>query len=238
MTASSPDPGGPARKPDSGVGLLLAGLAILMLVALAFHPQAHGHDAAGIVTSMNAQVLMDEVVHGSLAVVLGLLSTVMLLFGRKLGPWRFPVLLGSVFYLGGAMLAVAAAVTDGFVLPAIVRRCAGASPVCAGDAMPLLRLSALQIEALTRVSFSAIALAVAAWSTALATTPGAPRWAWIAGLTSAALQLLALFAVPGRLNPHSLMLVTAGQMVWYLTVALLMARGTGPTDCSAPVAGM
>ena len=118
--------------------------------------------------------------------------------------------------------------------PAIVARCwaASASP-CIAETLTLVRLSAIQIEFLTRFSFVAIALAVAAWSTALLLTRDVARWAGLVGLPAAAAQFVALFAASSRLTPSSLLVIFAAQVVWYLLAAALMIMWIGPFAVAA-----
>ena len=168
---------------------------------------------------------MDRIVHGSLAIIYGLLTVGMFVFARLLGAWRFPVLLGLVSFCCALVMILLAVMTDGFIAPALVERCAPASAMCTSQALVMLAFGAMQIEYLTRFAFVGIAIAVLGWSIALLSTSKAPRWSGPAGLIAGVSQLAALILSPGRLTPHSLIFVTAGQLAWYLIVATLMIAG-------------
>ena len=210
------------------VGIMLAAVSILAVVALLHHPVAHGADAARILASMRAQEGMDQIVHAAMAIIFGLLTVGMFLFASRLGVWRFPVLLGLISFGVALALLVLAAMTDGFVIPVIVNTCPSPpAPACLAEATTLLRLEAIQIEFLTRFGLAAIAIAIVSWSLALIRTPAMPRWAGIGGLAAAGLQVAALFAT-SRLAAHSLVAVMAAQIAWYLIVAALMIARRGP----------
>ena len=222
------------RGSSAQVGVMLGGLVIAILVALAHHPVGHGGDASGVLASMRAQATIDQVVHGTLAIAFGLSTVGMFVFAAHLGAARPPVLLGMTAYACAFVLIVLATMLDGFVAPAIVAGC-GAHPSasCAAEALTLLRLGALQIEYLTRFAVVALASAVLAWALALLRTPGAPRVAGAAGLGLGALQLVALGMTSTRLQPHSLTVILAAHMLWILVVAILLIRGRGPFANSA-----
>ena len=228
---------GPSSPPQSSLaplGYTLAGLSALAFIALLHHPVGHGGEPAAMLASMRAQTTMDQLVHATMAMIFGVLATAMALFAARLGLHRFSVSAGLVAFSCGFVMTVLAAMTDGFVIPAIIARCAAASASpCIAETLTLLRLSAIQIEFLTRFSFVAIALAVAAWSTALLFTGDVARWAGLVGLASAAAQFAALFAASSRLTPSSLLVIFAAQAVWYLLTAALMIMRIGPFAVAA-----
>ena len=220
---------GETRSSLAPLGYMLAALSVLALVALLHHPVVHGGEPAAMLASMRSQSTVDQVVHATLVIVFGLLTTAMVLFSARLGFHRFIVSAGLVAFSCAFVMTLLAAMTDGFVIPAIVARCAPASAgSCVAEAFTLLRLCAIQIEFLTRFSFVAIAIAVAASSSALLFTEGTPRWAGLTGLASATAQLAALFAAANQLTPPSLLVIFAAQVIWYLLAAALMIWQRGP----------
>ncbi len=217
------------RSSLAPLGYMLGGLSVLAIVALLHHPVSHGSEPAAMLASLRSQSTMDQVVHATLALVFGLLTTAMVLFSARLGLHRFTVSAGLVAFSCAFVMTLLAAMTDGFVIPAIVARCAPVSSgSCVAEAFTLLRLCAIQIEFLTRFSFVGIAIAVAAWSAALLSTQDTPRWAGLTGLASAAAQIAALSAAASRLTPPSLVVIFAAQVTWYLLAAALMIRQRGP----------
>ena len=213
---------GGATASIAPVGVMMAAISILAVVALLHHPIAHGNNAAAIISSVRSQATVDGIVHGSLAIIYGLLTVGMFVFARLLGAWRFPVLLGLVSFSCAVVLILLAVITDGFIAPSLAQHCAPASATCASEALIMLTFGAMQIEYLTRFAFVGIAIAVLSWSLALLSTSKAPRWSGIAGLVACGSQFVALMLSPGQLTPHSLILIMAGQLGWYLIVATLM----------------
>jgi hypothetical protein len=219
------------RKSLAWLGYAIAGLALLALIAILHHPVSHGREPADILASIRSQILLDQVVHTTLAIIYGLLTAAMLLLASHLGLWRFSVILGAVAFSCGLILTVLATMIDGFVVPEIVARCpSNAPPACVAETFTLLRLSAIQIEFLTRFSFVAVAFAVLAWALALLSTPRTPRWAGVVGLASGVGQLTALVLASSRLTPGSLSVVFIAQFCWYLLIATLMIRGHSPFE--------
>ena len=221
--------------PLAPVGVMLAAISGLAIVALLYHPVAHGNDAVAVMGSMRSQAMMDRIVHGSLAIIYGILTVGMFVFASRLGAWRLPVLLGLISFSCALVLIVLAAVTDGFIAPAIVERCPPSSAACTSQALVMLKFGALQIEYLTRFAFVGIAVAVLGWSLALISTYEAPRWSGIAGVAAGVAQLAALILSPERLTPHTLIFITAGQLSWYLIVATLMITGQRPFGAAANI---
>ena len=221
----------PPSHPNSmaSIGYALGGLSLLAFIALLHHPIGHGREPTDILASIRSQTTMDQLVHATLALIFGLLSAAMFLFASRLGVWRFTVASGLVAFSCALVFLVLAAMTDGFVIPAVGAQCAPQpSSACVSEALTLLRMSAVQIEYLTRFSLVGVASAVVAWSMALLSTPGVPRWAGLVGLASGGGQLVALLLASSRLRPDSLLPIFAAQVVWYLLTASLMILQYGP----------
>jgi hypothetical protein len=207
------------------LGYGVAAISLLAVIALAHHPVGHGHTPPDILASIRAQAGMDKIVHATLAFVFVLLGAAMALFAGRLGLHRFTAVTGLVAFSGGLVLTVLATITDGFVIPTLAQHCANdPSAGCTAEAFTLLRISAIQIEFLTRFSLVGIALAVTSWSVALLTMRALPKWPGLIAAASAACQIAALLAASGPLSPPTLLVIYAAQIVWYLLVAVLMIR--------------
>jgi hypothetical protein len=211
------------------IGYGVGAISLLAVVALAHHPVGGGNTQGEVLASIRAQAGIDKIVHATLALVYVFLGSAMALFAARLGLRRFTVVTGLVAFSGALVLTVLATMTDGFVIPALAQHCATApSASCTAEAFTLLRLSAIQIEFLSRFSLIGVALAVASWSAALLTTRTLPMWPGLAAAASAACQAAALIAASGPLSPRTLLAIYAGQIVWYLVAATLMIRQRGP----------
>ena len=144
-------------QPDDGntaslalAGLMSAAILVLTVIALLHHPIAYVNDAVKVMASMRRQATMDRIVHGGLAIIYGLLTVGMFTSASRLGSWRFPVLLGLVSFSCVLVLILLAVVTDGFVAPAVAKRCAPSSAACTSQALAMLTFGAMQIKYLTR----------------------------------------------------------------------------------------
>ena len=211
------------------LGYALGAFSVLAFVALLHHPVVHGHDPAGLLISIRSQTMTGQIVHGTLAMIFGFLEAAMILFASRLGLWRFAVVFGLVAFSCACVMTVLAVMTDGFVIPSLAARCAPAtSASCVGETINLIRLSATQIEFLTRFSFVGMAAAVVSWSIALLSIRDVPRWAGLAGLLSGGCQILALLAASGPLTRTSLLPIFGAQVAWYLLTALLLIMRRGP----------
>jgi hypothetical protein len=213
------------------LGYAMGGITLLALFALLHHPTGYGRAPADILASIRSQARIDQIVHGVLALIYSLLTASMWLFASRLGLRRFPAAFGLTAFSGALVLLVLAVMTDGFVIPAVASQCLPrSSPACVSDALILLRMSALQIEFLTRFALVGIALAVVSWSAALLSTRAIPRLAGLIGLASAGGQVIGLLLASPILTPHNLLPIMAAQAVWYLLAAALMILRCGPFE--------
>jgi hypothetical protein len=207
------------------IGYGVGAISLLAVIALAHHPVGHGHTPLDILASIRAQAGMDKIVHATLAFVFVFLGSAMALLAARLGLRRFTVVTGLIAFSCALVLTLLATLTDGFIIPALAQHCATEpSAGCNAEAFTLLRLSAIQIEFLSRFSLVGIALAVACWSAALLTTRALPKWPGLIAAISAACQIAALIAASGPLSPPTLLVIYAAQAVWYLVAAALMIR--------------
>jgi hypothetical protein len=211
------------------VGYALGGLSVLAFAALLHHPVGHGHSTVELLASIKAQALMDQIVHGTLALCYSLVGTAMVLFAQRLGIWRFSVVFGLTAFFSALVLTIFASMTDGFLLPAIAGHC-GSRPTtdCSAEASALLSLSGLQIEFMTRFSIVGVAVATAAWSVALLTTKDVAKWTSAVGLVIAGCQIVGLMNAFPRLTAANLLPIFAVQLAWFVLVAGLMIQRRGP----------
>jgi hypothetical protein len=192
-----------------------------LFVAIIHHPVGGGGSLDSEVANISRLGAMDQLVHGSIMVMLILLSAAMTLFSNRLARDALTVIAANSAYGFGVGLCLIAMGFDGFVLPALADHCAGEVPSCAEGLKSILTLSSEVVQVFTRLAFMSIALAVLSWSGHLAFVRR--RWKMaVAGLLSATLQLIALATAAVRLTPHSMLFVLAGQLIWYCTVAMFL----------------
>ena len=92
-------------------------------------------------------------------------------------------------------------------------------------AVATLTASLVAVNMFSSFAIVAMAIAIGAWSLDLAHDPGESRIAGIVGLVSAAVTVAVLVTGGPFLKPHALIAVLCAQGVWYVWIAVLLARG-------------
>lgn len=203
----------------------VAGAVLLAIVALALHPHIIGHPAAQAelreIVTLGAR---DRLVHGTLLLLIGALLIEFVRYALRRGLTRRPVVAGLVIFCVGNCGLLAAGVIDGFILPELAARFVAASPGSQVAVITTLTACSVAVNVLTGLALIAMAIAISAWSLDLAYDPGESRVAGIVGFVSAALTIAVLVMSGPSLNPNSLIAVIGAQGVWYIWIALLLAR--------------
>ncbi len=204
----------------------IAGAVLLAIVALALHPHMSGHAGPQAeLREMGSLSARDRLVHGTLLLLLGMLLTGFASYALRRGLTRRPVVAGLVSFAAGIGGLFAAGLIDGFVLPEIVARFVAASPAAQDAAVATLTACGVAVNVLTAFGIVAMAIAIAAWSLDLARDVGESRIAGIVGFVSALLTVAVLITGGPSLTPHTLIAVLCAQGVWYVWIAMLLARG-------------
>lgn len=203
---------------DKYIAVFLMVTILGVFVAISHHPVAVGGSLSNVIASIRQQGALDQLVHGSIMVLLILLSAAMALFSDRLSRFYPAVIAAITSYLLGIGLTFVAMGFDGFVLPALAEHCTGDAAGCAERLKSVLALTSEVVQVFTRLGFMATALAILLWSVHLIfierRTVGG-----ILGFLSVAMQLAALATLAVRLTPHSLLIVLSGQLIWYGVVA-------------------
>ncbi len=204
----------------------VVGAVLLAIVALALHPHMSGHAGPQAeLRTMGALSARDRLVHGTLLLLLGVLLTGFASYALGRGLTRRPVVAGLVSFAVGIGGLFAAGLIDGFVLPEIVAHFVAASPAAQKAAVSTLAACSVAVNVLTEFGIVAIAIAIAAWSLDLARDVGESRIAGLVGFVSAVLTVAMLATGGPSLTPHTLLAVFCVQGVWYVWIAVLLARG-------------
>lgn len=193
---------------DRIAGLLLIGAAAASLIAMAHHPSgAHAGAMAGLV-------------HGAMMLVLAAMAFGFAHFARRRGLERPAVLAGLVAYAISAGAHLGAAAINGFVVPALALRGAGA----VGHDVFLLAWEANQ--ALARLGVFASGAAFLLWSLDWLRRPGLEfRLIGLAGLAAGAVPAGLLAAGAIRMDVAGAFLVYAAHGAWSALVGLHLLRG-------------
>lgn len=202
-------------------------LVVLMLTMVMHHPVAGQKNAAAVVASIAAQASAIRFVHGTVAVAMTLMTSLMLGFAIRLDITRPHILLGAVSSGVALIMICLAVLLDGFVASELSIQCATSGVDCADSAQMLLRYSALQIEFLTRFGLLALATTTGLWASDLILRKDGARVFGALGLLSAIVQL-SLLLTGDRLNPHNLQWIVTAQMLWYVSVGAMIIFRKGP----------
>ena len=211
------------RSAAAGITMILC--AAVSVVAVAHHPAIeHATTAADVLAQMVRLSGVDEAVHGILIVAACGLLFGLAAFAARRGLHDDAVLAGLVAYGVGTVAVIAAALIDGFLLPAIAARYATAPPPRPATAVQIITVCAAAVQIATKTWLLATSFAVLAWSFGLLRYRGPLRVTGAGGIVSTVL-VLAVLAFSATLNPHNLGAVVVLQTLWYVAVGALMTRG-------------
>ena len=203
---------------DRLMAALIAVACVAMVVAIAHHPVAQGATVNARIVNVAQQGATDELVHGAIYILLLTLACGMSHYSLRRGINKPAVLAAGLAYCLATALSFVAMAYDGFVIPALARRCADGSSDCLNRAGELLSFASLCVQVFSRIGLLLMALSTILWSVDLLTSRKARVRGVVCGGISAA-QLWLLSGVAYVLTPHSLLAVMATQIVWYLLVA-------------------
>lgn len=217
VSTASDTPQTPART----AGLLIAGAAILMVLVMAHHPVPRVHDTEHLMQELVSDGPWSAAVHGGLIGLMGVLLVGFTGLADRLGWHRFSVRAGLLAYAVGCAAMVVAALSDGFVLPAL----AAQGVRDAGQTFEAsFRLLFLGLNVAARVGVLGLSLAVGLWSFELIRRA---RGRSLVGWLGVAASVLPLFlVVTGRLSIdfHSMLAFVVSQAAWYLALGIAMIR--------------
>ena len=210
--------------PWRGAGVLLIGVSVLEVAAMAHHPSVHAHEIAEVLAQIRALATVDSWVHGVLIalIVVGFLALTE--FARRRGLARPLIRAGLIAYAVGVGAMIGAALVDGFIVPDVAMRAAGVSAAELQISAGQLALCVLANQALARLGAVALSVGIAFWSLDLVRGAGLARVLGIAGIVIGLACAGALILGALHLNVHGMMLVLVLQVVWTVGVGILMLR--------------
>jgi hypothetical protein len=219
MQATTYDATMPAARPTPFGALALLLATLVMLFMLAHHPVVSGAmsqaDRLDQLIRLGAQ---DELVHGVLIGVIGLLVYGVVELSLVLDMRRPVVTAGLVAYVLGCASVTGAMLLDGFVTPQAMLRISQQGAPAVEASMPALAVLASCIQVLTKAGQCAMGVGMLAWSAAAWNQRGARALA-VLGIVAGFLPPVAVALSGVRLQPHLLMWMAAAMGVWNLAAA-------------------
>jgi hypothetical protein len=218
ITADPTPPVTPRSIPPAAWALVVAGAAMVAL--LAHHPVvAHG---GGYADTLAALVRLGDGaarVHGALFVVCGFLLYGVTALAQALGMRRPVIVFGLLCHALGCAAVGGAMLCDGFITPRLAQVVLDQGWTNDGTAA-LFALIGIAIQVLTKAGLIGMGAGMCCLSWA---SPRTTRL--LAALALPAGVGTALAAASGlHMHPHSLMLLTGVQALWYAGAALTLWR--------------
>jgi hypothetical protein len=204
-------------------GIVLLGASLVSVFALAHHPTLRG--GAPVMEQVAEQAMMDRVVHGAMIVVVAAWAFGWVELCAWLGAGRAAVRAGAIAAALGVVTLVCAAAVDGFAIPVLAERVAGADGVAA------LRMCGALVVACSAVGTTALAAAMVAWSVAMAR--GA-RGVAVAGVVVAAAPVVLLAGGVVALDAHGIVVMALCQLVWNAAAGIALIRAARDSALQSP----
>ncbi|HTD38427.1 MAG TPA: hypothetical protein VK669_13000 [Candidatus Limnocylindrales bacterium] len=215
--------GAPSRAKAAGIVLVLS--SALTVAAIAHHPTiTRATSRSDVLAQVVRFAPLDRAVHAAVIVAACGLLFGLVAFALRRGVRDAGVLAGLIAYAVGTGPAIAAALIDGFLIPAIAARFASADPQTVRTALVLLTVCAAAIQIATKTWLLASSTAIALWSFGLVRQRGIVRAAGAGGIAATVLAL-AVVAFTGNFDPHTLGVVVLAQALWYVAIGALLIRG-------------
>jgi hypothetical protein len=208
--------------PAPVVTLLAASLSTILM--LAHHPVATHRDGAALLADLVQLGDAAKQVHTMIIALVGLLLYGVTALALRLDLRRPAIAFGLAAYGFGCAAMVGAMLLDGFATVAMARWLLAHAQAASPPDIANLALIAIGIQLLARAGFVGMGIGILCLS-----------WSRPAG--SRLSTMLAVLALPGGLlpllavgfgvymAPHSLMVLTAVQALWYLGAAWTLWRG-------------
>ncbi|HEY5546960.1 MAG TPA: hypothetical protein VIK50_12985 [Gemmatimonadaceae bacterium] len=203
-------------------GIALVASAILAVAAMAHHPTGSGGgDFATFARNIDRGAAVNQTVHGTMIVLVAVLTWTLLAFAARRGLHRPLVMAGLVAWAIGAVVMIIPPAFNGFVIVEIARR-ALASPETADTLRVTLQTLSSGVGVIVMIGAIGMSVAVFLWSADLARDTGPARWTGVLGLVAGAGLVIALPTGIGRLDLTGMTLVLGVWAVWFLAVGTLM----------------
>lgn len=201
-------------------GAVLVGASVLALAAVLHHPHGSGHSQTELMASLQHLDGLNRAIHGAL-IALSLVIWLSLSEYSVARP-RALVRCAWLSYSVGVLAMIGAALTNGFVLSALVARAAGAEAAQQAEILQLLPLSWAINQTLAAFGLLLYSVAIALWSL--------DQWrqslravAAIGLLVSLGLALAWLFGLL-RLDVPGMIALVLGHGLWYAATGLSLLR--------------
>jgi hypothetical protein len=201
----------------------LTASALVALFAMAHHPTAGGGDFATFARNADRIASLNQTVHGTMIVVVAVLTWTVIALAMRRGVHRPLVILGLIAWTIGAACMIIAPSFNGFVITDLARR-ALAAPETSDMLRVVLQALASWVQVIATIGALGISAAMILWSADLIRTRGAVRWTGVLGTLAGAAPVIALSSDILRLDVGGMTAVLASWAAWFVAVGALMIQ--------------
>lgn len=205
-------------------GIAIAVASLLSTAFMAHHPTAHAHGVADMAAALKRISFVNEIVHGAMIALLGVLVYGFTCLASRLRPCVGCARAGLVAYVAGATALAAAATINGFILVEFLSRNDAQTPEQFEGARSILGLCHAANQVCSRMGVMAISVAIVLWSVPLACRSGFSRAAGVLGCIIGPALVLAVLSGHLAMDRHGMMLFILFTTIWSVAVAIDMIR--------------
>lgn len=208
-----------------GAGIVLIGLAILMLLVMLHHPVADGRIGPdGLASKVAALAGPARAVHGTMIAFLVTLLFALVLYSRRRGLDRPLVIAGLTFYSAGTFLMLIPPVIDGFVLPGLAER-ATVQGVQSAVLFPQMMGFGLALAiTLAKAATVLLCAGILWWSVDLLRERPLVRSVGLVGVIVGVAPAALVLSGHLPLTAAGMTTITASWCIWYLALGTILAR--------------
>lgn len=212
-------------------GLAIAISAIASIAAVAMDSAVSGKDMLSIMQGIISVQQPHMIVHlVAMACVLGL-TFGYVVFSRRLGLHRTPVMVGLIAYCFGSVLMLVATVIDGFVSTDTAAMFVNRAPdVLKIGYWIMLTLENVVLTDVAKIAWVFQSVAVLSWAIALLPEGGMRRAVGLIGLATGAAPAIAVFVVGSNMSAVVVVGILLLQAIWNLTAASLLLFWKAPAS--------
>jgi hypothetical protein len=204
--------------------LLLIGVPLLQIVAMAHHPTVRATGVGEAVAQLRQMGALSAHVHGVLIALMVVQFLALVEFARWRGLARVAVRVGVLTYGAGMLAMIAAALVSGFITPKVVFLNPGVTPADLALTAQLSAFAMLFNQAFAPLGAILMSVGIAAWSVDLIRGGVPARVLAGFGVLVGVGCALALSVGALRLDVHGMTIVTVLQGIWAVSAGVVLLR--------------
>jgi len=206
----------------AGIAIVLA--ASVMIAFMAHHPVPSPGDVEHFVRELAHHGPSSAIVHGVLIGTMALLLLGFTGLADLIGSNRLSVRAGLIAYSIGFAAMTAAAMSDGFIMPALAAQYVDTPAGDLDSFLATMQMLFLALAAAARLGVVGLSLAVVLWSLTLVWRPGALSAIGALGLVLGIVPIVLLFTGRLPVHFHAMLAFVVSQVIWYFAIGIQLIR--------------